>query len=374
MRCYTQNIDGLEAREGLCTDLNRGKGTRSRFTKKSLSLPKAPVHQSPGGGQDNGCEVVQLHGDLKSLRCTFCQKTCGWEEGGREAMLLNGKAPECFSCTLQDQGRRDRGKRGTKVGVLRPDIVLYGEEHPSADAVSTITTHDLGFAPDLLLILGTSLHVHGLKVLVREFAKSVHAKSGGKGKVVFVNLSKPSESVWKDVIDFWISMDCDEWITALKRHRPDMWHIQRDLVPPVRKANFISKPGLFKASELDVGDEKENINITAATPAKANPHRSPSSSKTPKPLLDSTKPTDTKYPIPSSIPSDKKALKRKRSIAFEQLPTPPSTCRAARFWVESREVPDSEEDMPQTPSKRSKPEIVIFQDPSPKRRCFSDGR
>ncbi|KAL8947492.1 MAG: hypothetical protein Q9222_006229 [Ikaeria aurantiellina] len=234
VRCYTQNIDGLESRLGLCMDLERGKGNRSRFTKKAKDLPQCST-KAPNSILDGGCEVVPLHGDLRVLRCTLCQQNCGWEGAGREDTLLRGKAPECLSCTLSDQQRRDRGKRGTKIGSLRPNIVLYGEEHPEADAVGSITTHDLSLAPDVLLILGTSLHVQGVKTMVKEFARCVHARPKGKGKVILVNLSKPSDSIWQDSIDYWVSMDCDEWIGSLKLHRPDVWQLQTEIKATVAK-------------------------------------------------------------------------------------------------------------------------------------------
>ena len=56
--------------------------------------------------------------------------------------------------------------------------------------------------------MGTSLRVHGLQTMVREFAKAVHSRDG---KVIFVNLSQPAESAWKDVIDYWVEMNCDTW-------------------------------------------------------------------------------------------------------------------------------------------------------------------
>lgn len=235
IRCYTQNIDGLEAREGLCTDMNRGNGCRTRFSRKSMKLPRTPARQLPGGDLDGGCEVVQLHGNLAVLKCSMCRATCEWEEQDREAHFQIGEAPPCPSCEVLAQDRRDRGKRGTAVGFLRPNIVLYGEEHPSADSIGKLSVHDLSLAPDLLLILGTSLQVHGLKLLVKEFAKSVHARNRGKGKVIFVNLSKPSESVWKNVIDYWVSMDCDEWVDSMRVHRPDLWHMQTELGAHARK-------------------------------------------------------------------------------------------------------------------------------------------
>ena len=262
VRCYTQNIDGLETRERLSTDLGLGKGSRARFTKKSMQRPNTLIHARPGSEFDPGCEVVQLHGELENLRCTLCQRMVPWDDLSPQSkdMLLAGTAPLCQACVAIDQNRQDRGKRGTKVGSLRPNIVLYGEEHPSADILGSIATHDLTLSPDLLLILGTSLHVHGLKTLVREFARSVHARPGGPGKVVFVNLSRPTESVWKDVIDFWVDMDCDAWVRALRRHRPDMFQVQEGLTLAVRKASNGSSP-LQKsiAASSDVETERENL-------------------------------------------------------------------------------------------------------------------
>ncbi|KAL8818374.1 MAG: hypothetical protein Q9223_002971 [Gallowayella weberi] len=272
VRCYTQNIDGLEARIGLSMDLDHGKGSRTRFIKKSRTIPNN-ASAAPESRVDGGCEVVPLHGDLAVLRCTLCQQTCGWEDGGREATMLKGKAPECFSCATMDQQRRDRGKRGTKIGSLRPNIVLYGEEHPAADAVGSITTHDLSLAPDVLLILGTSLHVHGLKTLVKEFAKCVHARPKAKGKVIFVNLSKPSESMWKDSIDYWVSMDCDEWIDTLKRHRPDIWQLQTELTGHVTKRANHPPPKSSSPSKARVILEDQENQTVVQIQVPPSPHR-----------------------------------------------------------------------------------------------------
>ncbi|KAL8935629.1 MAG: hypothetical protein Q9211_004598 [Gyalolechia sp. 1 TL-2023] len=282
VRCYTQNIDGLESRLGLCMDLERGRGDRSRFTAKSLRIPPVVTKAAPGGITDGGCEVVPLHGDLDVLRCTLCQQTCGWEKSGREASFLGGKAPECFSCALSDQQRRDRGKRGTRIGTLRPNIVLYGEEHPAADTVGSITTHDLSLGPDVLLILGTSLHVQGVKTLVKEFARCVHARPKAKGKVIFVNLSKPSESIWRDSIDYWVSMDCDAWIGALRRHRPDIWQLQTELQARVVKKGApkpqppkVSTLSVRKSETINVG-EKENVpsvSLKSTSPQRKSPGR-----------------------------------------------------------------------------------------------------
>ena len=358
VRCYTQNIDGLEARNGLCTDMEKGKGSRSRFSKKSLALPKVPARNVRGGDQDGGCEVVQLHGNLDVLRCTLCGKTCGWDEGGSEALLLSGKAPECLSCTLQDQSRRDRGKRGTAIGSLRPNIVLYGEEHPAADAISNITTNDLRFGPDVLLILGTSLHVHGLKVLVKEFAKAVHARTGGKGKVVFVNLTKPPESAWTGVIDYWVAMDCDQWVGSMRRHRPDVWRIQTQLQARATKAGVPSTAALkVKFNDSTDAEEKENM-APSTQPYDSKVHPQPSKPKNP--LRNKESMCGPAGRLQSTV-SGEKGLKRKHSVErLElQLPTPPPSGHRRRHY----NLADGEGLAPfETPSKRRKVRIVIHED------------
>ena len=262
VRCYTQNIDGLEAREGLCVDLDRGKGSLTRFSKRAMQLPKGAGDSQKGSTLDGGCEAVQLHGDLEVLRCTICREISIWTEGIIDTAFLMGKAPQCGFCVDRDRNRRDWGKRGSAIGSLRPNIVLYGEEHPLADSLALITTHDLKLGPDVILILGTSLKVHGLKVLVKEFAKATHGKGGTKGTVVFVNLTKPAESVWNNVIDYWVCMDCDAWVEDLHMRRPEIGLIQESLKLNITKEN--PSKVMFDQAEKSIEnkEEKENALVT----------------------------------------------------------------------------------------------------------------
>ncbi|KAI1266912.1 DHS-like NAD/FAD-binding domain-containing protein [Xylariaceae sp. FL1019] len=257
-RVYTQNIDEIEKKIGLSTDLKHGAGNKRRKStkqplpesgkvdKESLEShddgraqsgvePAQADLQSDGQIQarsrqtpspDKGVECVFLHGSLHYLRCFVCGKICDWDEEGREMCTLSGEQPECPHCAGATAARQERGKRALGIGKLRPDIVLYGEEHPQSDLISPIVQHDLAGNPDLLLVLGTSLRVHGLKVMVREFAKAVHKKGG---KVVFINFTKPSDSVWGDVLDYWIDWDCDAWVEDLKCRKPKLWLSQEEL-------------------------------------------------------------------------------------------------------------------------------------------------
>lgn len=181
-------------------------------------LPVADRGSSPD--PDRGVECVFLHGSLRALRCFQCGCVTDWDDG-RELQTMSGQQPPCPRCEDATNARQERGKRALGVGKLRPDIVLYGEDHPESHQISSIIQHDISLAPDMLIIMGTSLRVHGLKTVVREFAKTVHNRKDGK--VIFVNYTKPAESVWADIIDFWVEMDCDSWVEDLKEKKPIIW-------------------------------------------------------------------------------------------------------------------------------------------------------
>lgn len=364
--------------------MTQGKGNRARFTKKSMEGQRLPARTQPGADLDGGCEVVQLHGDLRVLRCTLCQQTCEWEDR-HSTRLFAGKAPTCQQCAAANQDRQDRGKRGTKIGTLRPNIVLYGEEHPSADAVGEITASDLNMSPDVLLILGTSLHVHGLKTMVREFAKAVHAKAGGKGKVVFVNLTKPSESVWKGVLDYWVSMDCDAWVRSMRKHRPDIFQTQPRLDMQVTKASNkqIPKATADEIMATKLSDDKENSSIASAcglqksiqprvllTPKKRKPLESkaapaakvlrfvvPSSPQKRRPISDDS---SQRPDQPEGIATAKRPAKQKSRMDEPcQLPTPPPTGHRGK----KRSLAQTYQEQCPTPSKKRRNEMVdIWQD------------
>ena len=344
VRCYTQNIDGLEEREGLSVDLTRGKGNRARFTKKMMDRPRSSPSTILGQRAAGGCEVVQLHGDLVQLRCTLCQQTCKWNTTLHDQHLLNGRAPRCDSCDTTSMLRQVQGKRGTRVGSLRPNVVLYGEEHPSADVVGDITTHDLSLSPDMLIILGTSLHVHGLKTLVREFARSVHNRPKTRGKVVFVNLTKPAESMWKDTIDYWVGMDCDSWVEKMRKCRPDMWQVQGQLTLPVKKTVHTTPSKSREANkENEVPDSEDHTTSI-----------SPSVKVVISPTKHQRKPLGgpKNFDIIHSTPTKIRNVVIADSDPSSSLPTPPASGggRTGRLCGNKRKL--DEDNLNLTPSKR----------------------
>lgn len=283
MRCYTQNIDGLEAREGLVMDLKRGKGTKRRFMKKIWEQPKQ--EQTQGTDQDGGCEVVQLHGDLETLRCSVCATQWTWTENETE-VFMDGYAPRCRKCARKSDERQQTGKRGLAVGSLRPNIVLYGEEHPQNSLLSPFVPFDASSQPDVLIIMGTSLKVFGLQKIIREFAKAVHATK--KGKVVFVNRTKPAESVWDSYIDYFVPMDCDDWVADLRLRRSDLWLRQGELGLNVTKPTSQKKR---KSQDMSGGpDDQPAIQKQKQKPVVEIPIKGPTQHKLSSSLSTSTGP------------------------------------------------------------------------------------
>ncbi|KAL7417447.1 DHS-like NAD/FAD-binding domain-containing protein [Mrakia frigida] len=225
MRSYTQNIDGMEKRVGM---------------KCSTSVVSSA--SSGGGGVTMDKKLtknIQLHGDIHRVRCMVCSASYEFTEEYVE-MFREGDAPDCPACQERTQDRIARSKRPLAAGVLRPAIVLYDENHPNGDLIGSIQTHDITRTPDLLLVLGTSLKVHGLKRLVKELARGVRSlpvtaarPNGGRGRVVFVNKTPPQGAEWKGVFDYWVKGECDEWVGRVEEEwrkvKKGDWEVQATL-------------------------------------------------------------------------------------------------------------------------------------------------
>lgn len=114
----------------------------------------------------------------------------------------------------------------------------------------------------MLIIMGTSLKVHGFKKLVKDFAKAVHesaplpsaSTSSPKnakalaGKVIFVNKTAPGAE-WDGIIDYHVVGDTDKWAERVleewRRLRPADWEVQTKLTA----AGDAQTAGAFKVSK-----------------------------------------------------------------------------------------------------------------------------
>ncbi|KAF9527715.1 DHS-like NAD/FAD-binding domain-containing protein [Crepidotus variabilis] len=289
LRSYTQNIDGLEDRVGLlgssCQEAkSSGKGKTKLRTKDVRN--------------------VQLHGDIHRVRCVACSADYPCTEEYLSC-FEQGTPPDCPECLSRSEARVARSARATRVGSLRPGIVLYDETHPLGDDIGAIHSADLGRKPDLLVIMGTSLKVHGLKKLVKDFARTIHSNASNAAssskkpfKVIFVNKTAPS-SEWSDIIDYHVAGETDAWSNNLiedwKKMRPADWEIQQTLVgddsdQPVINGGLKAIKSIASGSSIAKPRKpfagRENI---APLPMPSEPDDLPAHSKTKAPPLSPSK-------------------------------------------------------------------------------------
>ncbi|QRW07263.1 NAD-dependent histone deacetylase SIR2 [Ceratobasidium sp. AG-Ba] len=203
LRSYTQNIDGLEERAGLHT---------------------GECNPAGGGPAGHRPKNVQLHGDIHRVRCTLCSASMACTSEHID-QFRTGTPPDCPECIARSDARTARSARALKCGTLRPAIVLYDEPHPLGDQIGAVQTSDLGKRPDLLIVMGTSLKVHGLRKLVKSFAKAVHSSRP------LPAANATSHSLLHNVVfgeaDAWVAQVLGEW----KRCRPGDWEVQSTLDP-----------------------------------------------------------------------------------------------------------------------------------------------
>ncbi|KAJ3148613.1 hypothetical protein HDU86_007366 [Geranomyces michiganensis] len=183
LRCYTQNIDGLELRLEMSANLNDKQSAR----------------------------IVQLHGDLDNVVCTMCNSQYPFD-AIRSEVFRAGSPPPCPDCETMQSVRMLVGKRLLAVGTLRPNIVLYNEHHAKGEQIASLAAYDIKKHPDLLVIMGTSLNVVGIKRLVKDLAKSVHERNG---IVVFINSTEVGRE-WDNIIDYHIQGATDDVVARLR--------------------------------------------------------------------------------------------------------------------------------------------------------------
>ncbi|KAK5874406.1 hypothetical protein PBY51_019350 [Eleginops maclovinus] len=116
LRMYTQNIDGLERLAGIPPEM-----------------------------------LVEAHGTFATATCTVCLRK--YKGGELRSDVMSGVVPKCPSCK----------------GVVKPDIVFFGEELPY-HFFKYLTDFPLA---DLLIVMGTSLEVEPFASLAGAVRPSV---------------------------------------------------------------------------------------------------------------------------------------------------------------------------------------------------------
>ncbi len=96
--------------------------------------------------------VIELHGSVLHNHCTLCGRRYGLD-----AILATSGVPRC---------KCERDTLGECRGVIRPDVVLYGEALPAG---AFERAEDEISAADLLIVGGTSLSVYPAAGLAEDF-------------------------------------------------------------------------------------------------------------------------------------------------------------------------------------------------------------
>ncbi|KAI9028194.1 DHS-like NAD/FAD-binding domain-containing protein [Phycomyces nitens] len=221
MRCYTQNIDCLEER---------------------LDLP-----------------VVQLHGSMAKVKCTLCSSSYNFSSD-YEQQFREGSPPPCPKCEYADSERVRLGKRTLATGTLRPDIVLYNEEHPNGETIGRLQASDLKKKPDFMIVMGTSLKIPALKKFIKQAARMVH--STRTGRVVFVNKT-PATKEWDSVFDYEVIGDTDEWVKMTQEKLED------------EQAMITAKSRLKEATAREIDREREEEEEEERVRTRSRPVKKP---------------------------------------------------------------------------------------------------
>jgi NAD-dependent SIR2 family protein deacetylase len=188
-RVYTQNIDGLELKAGLHTSLE--------------------IHPNHGPAR-----CIPLHGVIEELRCPGCGSIFMLEP--YYPQLIGGQFPECAKCKQFVSMRVQEGKRMTTVLRLRPNVILYGEEHTHGEEIARLQQDDIDVV-DFLLVVGTSLKVKGTNAFIKRCSRIIHQNNPSisdlspSPRVIYLNDTFTDTATWNNVLDVWLEMDCEEF-------------------------------------------------------------------------------------------------------------------------------------------------------------------
>ena len=96
------------------------------------------------------------------------------------------------------------GVRARRCGILRPAVLLYGEEHPCGEEIGKLYAGDLRVrgGAKLLLVAGTSLAIPGIRRMIQAY------KNQSSGYIVFVNDRFPTlPKAWLSIFDVFVEGD-----------------------------------------------------------------------------------------------------------------------------------------------------------------------
>ena len=152
-------------------------------------------------------KTVLLHGRIDEAMCQYC----GWIGPLVPDWFYGSDLPDCKRCEEVALERERMGKRRRGIGRLRPNVVLYGEENPKGEMIGELAEKDLGFGPEVVFVVGTTLKVPGARRLITELCRAAKTQSGF---TVWINRDAPPSGL-KLPLDLALYGDCDEVASLL---------------------------------------------------------------------------------------------------------------------------------------------------------------
>lgn len=207
-RCYTQNLDELEARIDLNADI-----------------------------KSKNCDVIQLHDNLNFFRCSYCSHLTNWNVTHESSLCSEAKL-SCLECESRiESQRKNEARTNIHIEHLRPNVVLL---HDIDDSWSEIKANfidkDSSLRLDVLLIIETSLTSEDSRYELKSKLISMIHRSGEN--VIYINNKLSFRAFAKPVVDHILKMNCDLWVQDLAVRQSFLWdndvvnvllHLSRDL-------------------------------------------------------------------------------------------------------------------------------------------------
>ncbi|KAG9098674.1 hypothetical protein FRC06_006084 [Ceratobasidium sp. 370] len=191
LRCYTQNIDGLQ--------------TRDRPEMSDV--------------------VLELHGSNVELFCHICGEKPGEDVRAIDQRLVEEGFVECQACLTRERGTGQWANcrlRSLAPGYLMPKVVFnQGSREHECGGLDLEELEEADGQAKLLLVIGTSISADGSAKLVKSLAKNVH-RSGGA--VVYVNRTGLPDGKWANHFDVHLEADVDEWAADASLHLATAGH------------------------------------------------------------------------------------------------------------------------------------------------------
>jgi NAD-dependent SIR2 family protein deacetylase len=163
--------------------------------------------------------TVRLHGRVDQLRCTQCDQTSQFEPPPFPGAGLRS----CSTCLERSDERISKGRRKLRIGLLRPNVLLYDEPDSDGDTIQESLQDDVEECPDLVLVAGMNPASENIRSLVRNLRDA--ARSVG-GKTFWISKEEPSSKL-KPLFDNVYQGDCDA-IARLYNLKPRPHHLTYD--------------------------------------------------------------------------------------------------------------------------------------------------